>query len=452
MECHCGGTRHNHYMVAREGDDMSLGFRFCISKRHDEYGELAKWFEFSTGGNSIARGFFYWDVPPKILAVVIPKHSSVSLGHHWHESDCVQVIKVYNHISDLPDWKDEQFCREAVSANAKAYPLVPNKTDAVKMEALVFHPKLFLEINPQTETLCKQAISKNPRVLEYIQNQTDVLCRMAIHLNYQALQYVRNQTEALCVEAIQQEGRALEYVRDKTWALCQIAVTKNSRALKFVPESMRTDDMCMDALKNARVNKGVFWKNNIKNPSHDLCMRAIREYPFLLSDIENPTNEMIRLAISGGNSWAIGKLSQDDSKSDADMMTAVRSNGHVISSIKQKTQALCDAAIQTTPEAIQHIPAEFQTRELCLTAVSKYGMLLEHVLNQTPEICIAAIRQNPQALFFVRQQTPEICKAAIQTDCRMFEHVKTKTPELFAVYKAERDKQHEDDDSISNSD
>ena len=72
--------------------------------------------------------------------------------------------------------------------------------------------------------------------------------------------------------------------------------------------------------------------------------------------------------------------------------------------------------VQNDGKALQYVPSEYQTEELCMTAVKQNGWTLEYVKKQTPEICLEAIKENPFALEYVENQTEEMCKLAVSLD------------------------------------
>ncbi|MCC0726694.1 DUF4116 domain-containing protein [Clostridioides sp. ZZV14-6045] len=82
--------------------------------------------------------------------------------------------------------------------------------------------------------------------------------------------------------------------------------------------------------------------------------------------------------------------------------------------------------------------ADKQTYEMCVEALRRDGMLLEHVkfdeLNLTKEqlynLSLIAVKQNGLALQFVKEQTPEICIKAVRDDGRALQFVKEKTEEI----------------------
>lgn len=73
-----------------------------------------------------------------------------------------------------------------------------------------------------------------------------------------------------------------------------------------------------------------------------------------------------------------------------------------------------------------------QSEEMCLLAVKKNGSELIHVKDQTLEICMEAVKENPWVLKYVERhyQIEEICWCAIKQDVDTIKFIKDKTPEM----------------------
>lgn len=363
-----------------------------------------------------------------VATVTVPSEAN----RHGDLSDCMIIHKICA-LKDLPAWSDESFCIEAVTENcAIAYPLVRNKTNLVKQAALKNMPKLIGELPAM---LHEQAVRKNPATLGLLKDQTDALCRLAISIDPYAIQHVRDQTESMCLWAVQIKGSALQFVRNKTRVVCETAVNQDPWAIKHVPAEQQTDDLCMCALRRSQ-RKWQLLKY-LQNPSARI--KAVMEFPNLLGNIENPTDAMIRHGLKACP-WKVADLK---SPTEADYTVALKANGHVIRVISAKTPALCELAVQTSPPAIEDVPASMQTEAMCIGAVQSDGLLLRHVTRQTAEICLAAVEKTPSALELVKDQTVTICTAAMERDYESFRHIRVKTPELFAIFKAERWRQRQ---------
>lgn len=68
---------------------------------------------------------------------------------------------------------------------------------------------------------------------------------------------------------------------------------------------------------------------------------------------------------------------------------------------------------------LKNIPAEDQTYDICLAAVTQNGYALQFVCeayNQDPNICSVAVSNKGMSLYFVADQTYDLCMQAVQQD------------------------------------
>ncbi|EGT3945313.1 TPA: hypothetical protein KOR49_002193 [Clostridioides difficile] len=72
-----------------------------------------------------------------------------------------------------------------------------------------------------------------------------------------------------------------------------------------------------------------------------------------------------------------------------------------------------------------------QTEEICIEAVKEYYLALEFVKEQTERICLEAVKECHTALFYIKQQTPEICIEAIKNNKNALCYVKNPTEDIY---------------------
>ena len=65
--------------------------------------------------------------------------------------------------------------------------------------------------------------------------------------------------------------------------------------------------------------------------------------------------------------------------------------------------------IKTCPRIIKYLPAEFQTRELCMIAIKRNRNLLQYIHNQFDELCVFACTYESHTLAYVNKQTLDLC-------------------------------------------
>ena len=104
-------------------------------------------------------------------------------------------------------------------------------------------------------------------------------------------------------------------------------------------------------------------------------------------------------------------------------MAAVRLDGLALEDVPEdmRTAEVCFAAMQAPRggpfSALPSVPQELRTEELCLAAVRQCGLALEFVPLQfrTPALCLEAVRQDGRLLELVprRSRTQDVCEAAV---------------------------------------
>lgn len=205
-------------------------------------------------------------------------------------------------------------------------------------------------------------------------------------------------TPEVCMEAVKIDREALEHVPDEllTPEVCMAAVQKDGYALKHVPDELRTPEIYLAAVK----------KNG----------RTLSYVPDALLTPE------IYLA-------------------------AVQNYGDALHSVPDelKTHEICMAAVSNDSYALQYVPDTLKTPELCMTAVSNHGKVLKHVPPElkTSELCMAAVSNYGEALEFVpaELQTTELIDAAVQQDkeAERYIYEECRTPDDAIVFQFRQD-------------
>ena len=114
----------------------------------------------------------------------------------------------------------------------------------------------------KTEEQLIEIVTKDGMQLEFIQHQTEKICIAAVQENGFALQYVQQQTEKICVEAIKSYGcYALQYVQEQTELICH------------------------EVIKDC----GLYALHYVKNRTESFYITVVKNYWWLLEDIENQT-------------------------------------------------------------------------------------------------------------------------------------------------------------------
>jgi DNA polymerase III epsilon subunit-like protein len=101
-----------------------------------------------------------------------------------------------------------------------------------------------------------------------------------------------------------------------------------------------------------------------------------------------------------------------------------------------KTMELCLKAVKQNAWALKYVPEEFKTEELCHEAVKKNAFVFEYVpeVRKTVELCFEVVKKDGQELKFVPEglKTAELCLEAVKQSYRALKYFpeEHKTEEL----------------------
>ena len=144
--------------------------------------------------------------------------------------------------------------------------------------------------------------------------------------------------------------------------------------------------------------------------NHDECLKAVKENPYILMNIENQTEDICLEAVRE-NEYALQYVKEQTPEI---CMEAVKEDGLALQYVKEQTPEICMDAVKQNGYALEYVKE--QTEDICLEAVKRNGLALQYVKEQTKDICLEAVKRNGLALQCVKQQTKDICKAAIENN------------------------------------
>lgn len=148
----------------------------------------------------------------------------------------------------------------------------------------------------------------------------------------------------------------------------------------------------------------------IDNQTDELCVEAINTDPEALAYIDTQKKKYVDMAI-GLNGLAIAYV---DDASDDVWKVAIKNSPHAIQySLAQKPEH-CELALDLDPTTLEHI--KDPTPDMILNAVSRDGLVLQHVYKQTLRIGIAAIKQNTKATKYINKDLFKVLKEKYNTD------------------------------------
>lgn len=188
------------------------------------------------------------------------------------------------------------------------------------------------------------------------------------------------------------------YKKTKEYYECLELVRRDGMQIDVIDKKFRTYEMCFAAvkqnglaIKNIKLKTIVGCKHYTSEKLQRLRVVAVNQNPEAINFVE-----INRMSIKYKN----------------ELFTALIKMG------------------ATARSYIDHITLNEQTNKMCLDAVNKNGMNIQHVEDQTEDICLAAIEQNDAAFIYVRNQTPRVCLRAVEKNWRNLALVKEQTEEM----------------------
>lgn len=138
------------------------------------------------------------------------------------------------------------------------------------------------------------------------------------------------------------------------------------------------------------------------------------------------------------------------------LLDLIKKNHNILKDLDRnlQTPAICLASVELDGLNLEYVNPEFQTHDLCLSAIKQNILAFKFVKVQTHDICYEAVKINGTILCYVNDifQTHELCLAAIKQDACVLKFVKNQTEELcnavaeqnpFALYFYMNDKMQE---------
>ena len=137
-------------------------------------------------------------------------------------------------------------------------------------------------------------------------------------------------------------------------------------------------------------------------------LTAISNNPMLISKIKNPS-EQVQLAAIQTYANAIKYIK---TPTEQVQLAAVQQNGHAIKYIENPTEQVQLAAVNQNGYAIEYIknPSE----QVQLAAVEQDGDAIRHITNPSEQVQLAAVQQNGHAIKYIENPTEQVQLAAVQ--------------------------------------
>ena len=295
-------------------------------------------------------------------------------------------------------------------------------TENVIIELIKLDVSIFNSISPAnlTENICLTALRINPMLLKDIMVQTDKMCEMAVTVNPLSLQFVQNQTDQVCKIATKLNPFCIRFVTDKSRF---IEIPDNKNGVVYVLKSDIND-------LTEYVERYPHAIKYIDNPSEQMVIRAVKRDPTVYFHLKVLTPAIVEAVVN--RSASIFEHIPVQFQTELLSITAIKKNIKMFAYVHKKTYDACKEALKIDPlllkcinlstDEFSHLTKD-EYNELVVIAVSKNGLALEFVDDQSEELCKIAVRQNGLALRFVKNKTQDICSLAVSENSLALEFV-----------------------------
>jgi hypothetical protein len=369
---------------------------------------------------------------------------------------CIEAVK-YNgeFLRQVPDrFFTDDVCIEAIKQKPRAIDIIKNPTDEMWITAIKGEPSIIFDIRNPSDEMLLLAAPKYPTLYDKIRDKNligdNINLDEVLKKTPSYIINIKNPTyeQWLCV--IRQSGKFIKDIPQHhiTEELGMIALQDYPDGLEFIDN--QTDSMCLTAV----FQKGVVLRF-VKNQTDDISMAAVDNDPLALEYVINQTPEIVKKALD--RNIKAFKFVKDKTPeiieyacyADPDIIscindyTSIQKYEKIITDVLKKkglalqhipknlqTKEMCENALENDVYAVEYMNQDFLTEDMAIKVVKKYGYLIRHIHNKTDKINMEAIKNHPKSLSYINNQTEELCLTAVDLDYTTLLYVIKQTPEI----------------------
>ena len=156
---------------------------------------------------------------------------------------------------------------------------------------LIDYDVLFILWMPQellTEEMIEHTLKKSPRAIQYIKKQTPSQCWIVLNNDIHNLTYIKEPTDEMKMFALN-KGYAIEDIKNPTAEMCLKALETNVRAIKYIKNP--TEEMCFEAIsinaKSIRYIENSILTFEMVKQAVDLDVESLMYIPFGIINKKN---------------------------------------------------------------------------------------------------------------------------------------------------------------------
>ncbi|MDB4590943.1 DUF4116 domain-containing protein [Flavobacteriaceae bacterium] len=185
------------------------------------------------------------------------------------------------------------------------------------------------------------------------------------------------------------------------------AIKEDTDYIKNVKEP--TEEMQLIAI---RQNPLILEK--IKNPTEKVCLEAIETFPSLIRHIKNPSEKLCFTALNTALERDDDVFSHIENPTEEMQIIAVRTSISAYKSISSPSEKVSIAFVSIPCKCTTLHDVSEQTEAICMAAVRAYSQNLEYAEKQTEEMCLIAVEDDWETLAYADYRTEKVCMTAFK--------------------------------------
>lgn len=210
----------------------------------------------------------------------------------------------------------------------------------------------------------------------------------------------------------------LNNIKDPSIDVCMAAVKSNGIVLKFI--NNQTKELCVEAVRS----NGLALKF-VNDQNHNICLEAVLSNKKAFQYVDKIYKDHVK------KYYKLKKTTKKDVSDiiiDNIMLDKIKEDPWLLEYAKEQSEQVYFEAVSIDPLVLQFVLT--QTNKICIKALKGNGASLQYVKKQTPELCKLAVENNGFSIKYVKNQTYDLCKIAIINAPKAIEHVRLRDVRL----------------------
>ena len=254
-----------------------------------------------------------------------------------------------------------------------AQQFIEHPTEALQMMAIQRNPSAIKGLENPSEDVQIWIARNHPELVVHIANPCAAIQDEIVRQNPRSIKNIQNPTEQMMIYAVEADKSLLKFLNDKnpSTAVYLAAVKKDGLSIVDVPLDKRTEEICLEAVKQKPIAI-----SHIKNPTEAVWQKALDKDATVIKLIKDPTKEQ--------------------------QVYAVKKKPAVINQIYHPCFEAISEAVRRDGLMIRNYQAQYPILRMTAIVQNPYVVTNGVIKNPTERELVAAVRRNPAVLGLIR--------------------------------------------------